>query len=146
MCPAFGSRGRAGSCGTALLLALLLAGGSPAAANVHTVFTTECGTYFTWQALGMVYSHKKSGQPGKITRLMSCTDEQWASYPDKDLVPTHRVRLYPYTLSSVHVAVACASSQHAAQARVERQGCRQWGGGSYSLQLLARHCLAVLHT
>lgn len=64
---------------------------SPAAANVHTVFTTECGTYFTWQALGMVYSHKKSGQPGKITRLMSCTDEQWAIYPDKDLVPTHRV-------------------------------------------------------
>jgi hypothetical protein len=20
--------------------------------NVHTVFTTECGTYFVWQALG----------------------------------------------------------------------------------------------
>ena len=77
--------------GPALLLSVLLTVSSPAAANVHTVFTTECGTYFTWQALGMVYSHKKSGQPGKITRLMSCTDEQWESYPDKDLVPTHRV-------------------------------------------------------
>jgi hypothetical protein len=41
--------------------------------------------------MGMVYSHRKSGQPGKITRLISCTDEQWAAYPDKDLVPTHRV-------------------------------------------------------
>ncbi len=41
----------------------------------------------------MIYSHRKSGQPGKITRLMSCTDEQWANYPDKDLVPTHRVNL-----------------------------------------------------
>jgi hypothetical protein len=72
------------------VVAVLLA--APCAdANVHTVFTTECGTYFTWQALGMVYSHKKSGQPGKITRLMSCTDEQWEAYPDKDLVPTHRV-------------------------------------------------------
>lgn len=40
---------------------------------------------------GMAYSHRKSGQPGKITRLMSCTDEQWEAFPDKDLVPTHRV-------------------------------------------------------
>lgn len=23
----------------------------------------------------------------------SCTDSQWEEYPDKDLVPTHRVRL-----------------------------------------------------
>ena len=78
-------------CGT-WLLAVVAIGALRAEANVHTVFTTECGTYFTWQALGMVYSHKKSGQPGKITRLMSCTDEQWEAYPDKDLVPTHRVR------------------------------------------------------
>ena len=41
--------------------------------------------------LGMVYSHRKVGQPGKITRLMSCTDEQWEAFPGKDLVPTHRV-------------------------------------------------------
>ena len=39
----------------------------------------------------MVYSHRKAGQPGKITRLMSCTDEQWEAFPGKDLVPTHRV-------------------------------------------------------
>jgi hypothetical protein len=41
----------------------------------------------------MVYSHRKAGQPGKITRLMSCTDEQWEAFPGKDLVPTHRVCL-----------------------------------------------------
>ena len=85
-----GSRWRAA---LALVIVSLSLHGAPLAeANVHTVFTTECGTYFTWQALGMVYSHKKSGQPGKITRLLSCTDEQWEAYPDKDLVPTHRVR------------------------------------------------------
>lgn len=123
MCPAFGSRGRASACGTALFFALLLAAGSPAAGNVHTVFTTECGNYFTWQALGMVYSHKKSGQPGKITRLMSCTDEQWASYPDKDLVPTHRVRSYPGTLPSVHVTAACSPSMdRASTAQQEQRG------------------------
>jgi len=76
----------------ALLLAICAA--RPALASVHTVFTTECGIYFTWQALGMVYSHKKSGQPGKITRLISCTDSQWEEYPDKDLVPTHRAPSY----------------------------------------------------
>ena len=83
----------------AILVVLLLAV-PPAEANVHTVFTTECGTYFTWQALGMVYSHKKSGQPGKITRLMSCTDQQWEAYPDKDLVPTHRVCAWILSVSS----------------------------------------------
>ena len=82
-----------------VVLSLTLCGAPFAKANVHTVFTTECGTYFTWQALGMVYSHKKSGQPGKITRLMSCTDEQWEAYPDKDLVPTHRVRLQSLNVS-----------------------------------------------
>lgn len=64
--------------------------------NVHTVFTTECGTYFVWQALGMMYSHRKSGQPGKITRLMSCTDEQWEAFPDKNLMPTHRAPSYTH--------------------------------------------------
>jgi hypothetical protein len=30
---------------------------------------------------GMFYSHKKSGQPGPITRVMCCTEEQEAALP-----------------------------------------------------------------
>lgn len=66
----------------ALLLLLLLPVPSlansqaPAMGTVHTVITTECGGYFSWQTLGLVYSHRKSGQPGPLTRLLSCTEEQ----------------------------------------------------------------------
>ncbi|GAB4816143.1 hypothetical protein N2152v2_003189 [Parachlorella kessleri] len=77
----------------AIVLGLLGTLELPAAAatSVHTVFATECTKYFTWQTLGMMYSHKKSGQPGKITRLMSCTKEELdaLSEKDKNIVPTH---------------------------------------------------------
>lgn len=55
----------------------------------------------------MMYSHRKSGQPGKITRLMSCTDEQWEAFPDKDLMPTHRVRAH--CCSPVHYNSLCVT-------------------------------------
>lgn len=83
------------------------------------VITTECSAYFSWQTLGrargahshtlkrpcfipadagcwscragMFYSHRKSGQPGPITRIMCCTPEEYAKLPaaDLELVPTH---------------------------------------------------------
>ena len=59
-----------------LLLLSLAAAQAPAMGTVHTVITTECGGYFSWQTLGLVYSHRKSGQPGPLTRLLSCTEEQ----------------------------------------------------------------------
>ncbi|EFN59242.1 hypothetical protein CHLNCDRAFT_138234 [Chlorella variabilis] len=39
----------------------------------------------------MFYSHRKSGQPGPITRIMCCTKEEYDKLPeaDRDLVPTH---------------------------------------------------------
>jgi hypothetical protein len=39
----------------------------------------------------MFYSHRKSGQPGPITRIMCCTPEEYNRLPaaDRDLVPTH---------------------------------------------------------
>lgn len=39
----------------------------------------------------MFYSHRKSGQPGPITRIMCCTPEEYERLPeaDRDLVPTH---------------------------------------------------------
>ncbi len=39
----------------------------------------------------MFFSHKRSGQPGPITRIMCCTPEEYERLPeaDRDLVPTH---------------------------------------------------------
>ncbi|CAA6668032.1 unnamed protein product [Spirodela intermedia] len=68
--------------------------------KIHTVFSTECSPYFDWQTVGLMYSYRLSGQPGGITRLLSCTDEQLKSYKGHDLAPTHYVpsmSLHPLT-------------------------------------------------
>lgn len=57
--------------------------------SMHTVFTTECTPYFNWQTLGLLYSHHKSGQPGPVTRLMSCTDQDITTFRDLEGVQTH---------------------------------------------------------
>ena len=72
-----------------LLAHRLLARAQAPAATLHTVFTTECGQYFNWQTLGLMYSHRKSGQPGPITRLLSCNPEDLAKYQDLNGVTTH---------------------------------------------------------
>ena len=36
-------------------------------------------------------SYKRAKQPGKLTRLLSCTEEQLLTYRGKDLVTTHVV-------------------------------------------------------
>ncbi|KAL3136783.1 hypothetical protein ABBQ38_005497 [Trebouxia sp. C0009 RCD-2024] len=64
---------------------------APRAVTLHTVVPTECTMYFSWQSLGIFYSHKKAGQAGPITRIISCTDEQKQTYKDIDLVPSHVV-------------------------------------------------------
>ncbi len=48
--------------------------------TLHTVVPTECTMYFSWQSLGIQYSHRKAGQAGPITRIISCTDEQKQTY------------------------------------------------------------------
>lgn len=53
---------------------------TPGAVTVHTVVPTECTMYFSWQSLGIFYSHKKARQTGPITRILSCTDEQRQTY------------------------------------------------------------------
>ncbi len=40
--------------------------------TLHTVFSTECNSYFDWQSLGLMYSHRKVQQMGGFTRLMAC--------------------------------------------------------------------------
>lgn len=59
--------------------------------KIHTLFSTECSTYFDWQTVGLMHSFRLSGQPGNITRLLSCTDEDLKRYEGHDLAPTHYV-------------------------------------------------------
>ena len=53
---------------------------APGLVTLHTVVPTECTMYFSWQSLGIQYSHRKAGQVGPITRIISCTEEQKQSY------------------------------------------------------------------
>ena len=62
---------------------------APDTPTLHTVVPTECTMYFSWQSLGIQYSHRKAGQAGPITRIISCTDEQKQAYKV-------RVRLLPF--------------------------------------------------
>ena len=69
-------------------------GGKNTASNppkLHTLFSVECNDYFDWQTIGLMNSYWKSGHPGPITRLLSCTHEDLKKYRGMDLAPTHVV-------------------------------------------------------
>jgi hypothetical protein len=78
-----------------VLLVGLLAACQPAIAahpdDVRVLFLTDCRPYSHWQAIGMTYSFKKSGQPGKVTRVACCTPEEKEHYSKEmlDYVETH---------------------------------------------------------
>lgn len=59
--------------------------------KIHTIFSTECIPYFDWQTVGLMHSFHLSGQPGNITRLLSCSDEDLKLYKGHSLAPTHYV-------------------------------------------------------
>ena len=65
----------------------LLASLSATAASIHTVFSTECTSFFDWQSVGLFYSHQEVLQPGYITRLMAC--DHPAGYAGANIGPTH---------------------------------------------------------
>ncbi|KAM1038207.1 hypothetical protein ACFX2I_032811 [Malus domestica] len=46
------------------------------ARKVHTLFPVECQNNFDWQTVGLMHSYRKARQPGPITRLLSCTDDE----------------------------------------------------------------------
>ena len=78
------AHGRIGVRPAVACLALLLPG---AAGVMHTVFSTECSSYFDWQSVAMFYSHNQVEQPGYITRLMAC--DHPGHYPGLDIGPTY---------------------------------------------------------
>lgn len=59
--------------------------------RIHTLFSVECTNYFDWQTVGIMHSYRKAQQPGPITRLLSCTDEEKKSYKGMNLAPTLEV-------------------------------------------------------
>ena len=60
------------------------------AMDVHVVFSAECIPAFDWQSVGLFYSFNRTRQPGRITRLLACSEEQLATYPqaNMDIGPT----------------------------------------------------------
>ena len=60
----------------------------PQEGRVHTVFSAECNPTFDWHAIALFYSHRVSGQPGNITRLLACSDAQLRTYRGLDIGPT----------------------------------------------------------
>ena len=56
--------------------------------SIHVVFSAECNHAMTWQAAGLFHSHRAVGQPGNITRLLACSEEQRADYRGMELGPT----------------------------------------------------------
>jgi len=55
-----------------ILCGLHVSSDEPPVPTLHTVFSTECNSYFDWQSLGLMYSHRKVQQMGGFTRLMAC--------------------------------------------------------------------------
>ena len=53
--------------------------------ELHVVFSAECIPAFDWQSVGVFFSFYHSRQPGRITRLLACSEEQLKSYPKTNL-------------------------------------------------------------
>ena len=53
--------------------------------HLHVVFSAECVPAFDWESYGLFFSFYMSKQPGRITRLLACSDEQLRSYPEVNL-------------------------------------------------------------
>lgn len=69
--------------------------------NVRVLFLTDCTLYSNWQSLGMSWSFRTSGQPGKVTKVMCCTPEEKAKY-NQDLLKETDTHIAPsYTIHPV---------------------------------------------
>lgn len=82
------ARRTTGTVGWALLACIAAARAAAAAPSVHTAFCAECTLAFDWKSIGMFHSHKASGMPGAITRLLACSAAQLEGYRGLQLGPT----------------------------------------------------------
>ena len=87
--------------------------GEDADGTMHTVFSTECNSYFDWQSLGLYDSWRRVGQRGHFTRLMACDHE---NPPGLDIVPDTHVHpnyaIHPVTRDSYSAYNKPFSIQH----------------------------------
>ena len=58
--------------------------------DYHYVFSADCKPYMDWQSAALYQSWMDVGAPGKMTRLLSCTDAEYDSYENLNIVPTHK--------------------------------------------------------
>jgi hypothetical protein len=58
--------------------------------DYHYVFSADCKPYMDWQSAALYQSWMDVGAPGKMTRLLSCTDAEYDSYENVNIVPTHK--------------------------------------------------------
>lgn len=68
--------------------------------HVIIVVLTSILTSVSFQTVALVYSFQQSGQPGPLTRLLSCYKEDLKGYRGMDLAPTFVVpswSLHPRT-------------------------------------------------
>ncbi|KAL1527729.1 hypothetical protein AB1Y20_009114 [Prymnesium parvum] len=56
--------------------------------TMHTVFSAECNPTFDWHSVALFHSHRVRAQPGGITRLLACSDEDLKTYQGLDIGPT----------------------------------------------------------
>ncbi|KAI5000763.1 hypothetical protein ZWY2020_010722 [Hordeum vulgare] len=62
--------------------------------RLHTLFSVECGDYFDSHTVGLLHSLRKAGQPGGVTRLLSCAPDQLPSYRSLHISHTLQVPSY----------------------------------------------------
>lgn len=86
------------SIGLAVASLAVLITGATANTDVHIAFLTDCTMYSDWQTVGMAFSYKQTRQPGAVTRIMCCTDEEKARYNKEllNLMPTHIAKSFEY--------------------------------------------------
>ncbi|CAK0783213.1 hypothetical protein CVIRNUC_006412 [Coccomyxa viridis] len=73
-----------------LTIAALMISTAAAGYSIHTVVSTQCtdAIYFEWQVFGLAYSFRRAGQPGRLTRLLSCSEEKLREYRWLGIMPT----------------------------------------------------------
>ena len=58
--------------------------------DYHYVFSADCKPYMDWQSAALYQSWIDIGSPGEMTRLLSCTEDEYERYENLEMMPTHK--------------------------------------------------------